>query len=80
MHLHDISRLLGRVPERCNDSIPGINVPYSSTFIPGIELLNLSGTGPWSLNGRMTRIVFSVIPLDGKLKKTGQQPLNLRKF
>ena len=36
----------GPVPERCNNSISGINVPYSSTFIPGIELLDLSGTGP----------------------------------
>ena len=38
---------MGPVPERCNNSIPGINMPYSSTFIPGIELLHLSGTGPW---------------------------------
>ena len=37
------------VPERCNNSIPGINVPYSGTFIPGIELLHFSGTGPWSV-------------------------------
>ena len=36
----------GPVPEGCNNSIPGINVPYSGTFIPGIELLHLSGTGP----------------------------------
>ena len=37
---------LGPVPERCNNSIPGINVPYSGRFIPEIELLHLSGTGP----------------------------------
>ena len=34
------------VPERCNNSIPGINVPYSGKFMPGIELLHFSGTGP----------------------------------
>ena len=46
---------LGPVPERCNSLIPGINVPYLVIYpwdkahlcIPGIELLYLSGTGPW---------------------------------
>ena len=38
----------GPVPERCNNSIPGINAPYSGIFIPGIELLHLSGTRPRS--------------------------------
>ena len=40
---------LGPVPERCNNSIPGTNAPYSGIFIPGIELLHLSGTRPWSI-------------------------------
>ena len=39
----------GLVPEGCNNSIPGINVSYSGTFIHGIELLHLSGTSPWFL-------------------------------
>ena len=37
---------LGRVPERCNNSIPGINVLYSRHIYPWNRLLNLSGTGP----------------------------------
>ena len=39
------SKFLRPVPERCNNSIPRINMTYSGTFIPGIELLHLSGTG-----------------------------------
>ena len=29
--------LLGPLPERCHNSIPGRNMPYPGTFIPGIE-------------------------------------------
>ena len=50
----------GPVPERSTNSILGINVPYSGTFNPGIELLHLSGTGSGLLilfTIKITRVV-----------------------
>ena len=37
-HVADLPIVLGPVPERRNNSIPGINVPYfRDNFIPGIN-------------------------------------------